>query len=352
VPTRPWRRTTLIGTFKRRGVAIPLGLLAAGVLGISVFAGVAASAAPQPSVAQVQARLNQVNSKFEQLVQQFDGVQQQLTSASQRLTLLNRETARYLSRFNAMRSQVAQIAATAYENGSLDSPVVLLTSGSAQTILNQASILQELSSSNNASMTQFLAAARQLTGAQQAARRTKDAETQLRNKLAGEKNKLSSEKNTLENLLAQLTPQQQTVTGPGTPNPPPSPPTGNHNPAPANGAAPKAVSFVYAQLGCPYVFGGNGPCNSGFDCSGLMQQAWAYAGVAIPRTSEEDWAQLPHISMSDLQPGDILVFNGAGHVGMFVGNGMLIDAPHPGGVVEKVALSGWYSQTLDGAVRP
>jgi peptidoglycan DL-endopeptidase CwlO len=332
-------------------VAIPLGLLATGVLGISVVAGVAASAAPQPSVAQVQEHLNQVNSKFEQLVQQFDGVQQQLTSASQRLALVNRETARYLSRFNAMRAQVAQIAAAAYENGSLDSPGVLLTSGNAQQILNQASILQELSSSNNAAMDQFLAAARQLAGAQQAARRTKDAETQLRNKLASEKNKLSSEKNTLENLLAQLTPQQQTGTGPGTPNPAPPSPTGNHKPAPASGAAGKAVAFVYAQLNCPYVFGGNGPCSQGFDCSGLMQQAWAYAGVAIPRTSEDDWAQLPHIPMSDIQPGDILVFNGAGHVGMYVGSGWLIDAPHPGGVVEKVQLAGWYTQTLDGAVR-
>jgi cell wall-associated NlpC family hydrolase len=100
------------------------------------------------------------------------------------------------------------------------------------------------------------------------------------------------------------------------------------------------------------VFGGTGPCGAGFDCSGLTQAAWAAAGVSIPRTSEEQWAGLPHVSTSDLQPGDILVFNGAGHVGLYVGKGMLIDAPHSGLDVEEVALSGWYASTLDGAVRP
>jgi peptidoglycan DL-endopeptidase CwlO len=336
-------------------VAIPVGLLATGVLAVSVLASVAASAAPQPTVAQVQARLNQLNTQFEKLVQQFDGAQQQLTSANQRLALLNREAARYLTRFNVIRTQVAQIAATAYEEGSLTSPAVLLTSGNAQQILNQASILQELSSSNNAVMGQFLAAARQLTGAQQAAARTKTAETELRNKLARQKsavNKLIAQQ---QSLLSQLTPAQQKATGPGgiptSPNPNPNPGGHKPGPPPVSGAAGKAVAFAYAQLGCPYVFGGTGPCNSGFDCSGLTQAAWAYAGVSIPRTSY-DQAGLPSVSMSELQPGDILEFNGDGHVAIYVGGGMLIDALHTGVPVEKVPFSGWYTQTFSGAVRP
>ena len=142
--TRPWGSTTLIGTLRRRGAAIPLGLLAVGALVISIFSGVAANAAPQPTVAQVQARVNQLNTKFEQLVQKYDMAQQELASASQRLKLVNNQAARYLSRFTAMRAQVAQIAAAAYEDGTLTSPAVLLTSGSAQEILNKASILRWL----------------------------------------------------------------------------------------------------------------------------------------------------------------------------------------------------------------
>jgi peptidoglycan DL-endopeptidase CwlO len=320
-------------------------------MAVSVVAGVAASAAPQPSVAQVQARLNQLNAKFEQLDQQYDAVLQQLASASQRLKLIDRETGRYLSRFNVMRAQVAQIAAAAYENGSLDSPGVLLTSGNAQQILNQASILTELSSNNSAEMSQFLSAARQLTGAQQAARRTKEGEAALRARLASEKSTLQKTISQQQTLLNQLTPQQQTGTGPGNPTSPPSPPGHNPPPPPVSGAAGKAVDFVFAQLGCPYVFGGTGPCHQGFDCSGLMQAAWASAGVSIPRTSEEQ-AGLPSVPLSQIQPGDILEFVGDGHVGMYVGHGMLIDAPHTGLNVEEVAFSGWYMQNFDGAVRP
>ena len=112
------------------------------------------------------------------------------------------------------------------------------------------------------------------------------------------------------------------------------------------------MAFAYAQLGCPYVYGGTGPCSDGFDCSGLTMEAWASAGVSIPRTSEEQWAELPAVSTSALEPGDILVFLGGAHVGMYVGGGYLIDAPHTGADVERVQLSGWYTQNLDAAVRP
>jgi cell wall-associated NlpC family hydrolase len=353
VHTRLWGSTTLIGGLRRRGAAIPLGLLAVGALVISIVSGVAASAAPKPTVAQVQARLNQLNAKYEALVQHYDAAQQDLTSASQRLALVNREAARYLSRFDAMRTQVAQIAATAYMNGQLTSPEVLLTSGNPQQILDQASILTELSSSNAATMSQFLTAARQLTDAQQAALRTKQAKAELRAKLASEKSTLQKTIAQQQSLLAQLTPQQQQGTGPGNPTSPSPSPGSGHNPAPppVSGAAGKAVDFAFAQLGCPYVFGGTGPCHQGFDCSGLTQAAWAAAGVAIPRTSEEQ-AGLPAVPLSQIQPGDILEFVGDGHVGIYVGHGMLIDAPHTGLNVEEVAFSGWYTANYDGAVRP
>jgi len=351
VHTRPWGSTTLIGSLRRRGAAIPLGLLAVGALVISIVAGVAASAAPQPTLAQVKARLTQLNMKFEVLVQRYDAAQQELTSASQRLALVNREAARYLSRFDAMRAQVAQIAATAYMNGQLTSAEVLLTSGNPQQILDKASILTELSSANAATMSQFLTAARELTDAQQAALRTKKAKTELRAKLASEKSTLQKTIAQQQSLLAQLTPQQQAGTGPGNPTSP-SPGSG-HNPPPprVSGAAGKAVDFAFAQLGCPYVFGGTGPCHQGYDCSGLVQAAWAYAGVSIPRTSEEQ-AGLPAVPLAEIQPGDILEFVGNGHVGLYVGHGMLIDSPHTGLNVEEVAFSGWYMANFDGAVRP
>ena len=154
--------------------------------------------------------------------------------------------------------------------------------------------------------------------------------------------------NTEQTLLDELTPAQQVGLGPGG-NPVTSPVkyTG-----PTTTQADKAVQYAYDQLGCPYVYGGTGPCADGFDCSGLTMEAWAYAGVSIPRTSYEQWDDLPSVSIADVQPGDILVFLDGGHVGLYVGDNKLIDAPQTGLDVELVSFTGWYRANLVGIVRP
>lgn len=331
-----------------RSMAVVVAALAsAGLLAASSPAG----AAPAPTVGQVQAKLGKLNTQARVLDEKLDAAQQQLQSANQRLAAVNSQVKNFTSQLDAMRAQIGQIAAETYMQGSFNSSIELLTTGTPQAILNQSSILQELSASNNAEMSQFLVAARRLEGSQQAAQHTQQGIAALQKSLSGQKqtlNKLISQQQT---LLAQLTQAQQTGLGPGgggsAGNPTPVKYTG-----PTGTQADAAVAFAYAQLGCPYVFGGTGPCSDGYDCSGLVMKAWAAAGISIERTSEDQWASLPHVSTSNLQPGDILVFAGASHVGLYIGGGELIDAPHTGLDVEKVALSGWYESNLDGAVRP
>jgi cell wall-associated NlpC family hydrolase len=99
------------------------------------------------------------------------------------------------------------------------------------------------------------------------------------------------------------------------------------------------------------VWGATGP--DSFDCSGLMVASWSAAGVTIPRTTFDQWASLPHIPLSSIQPGDMILYEGESHVAMYVGDGMIIDAPHSGADVEKIPMStDWYAQGEDGAVRP
>jgi cell wall-associated NlpC family hydrolase len=304
-----------------------------------------ATAAPAPTLSQVQANLSKLQSQLDQLSQQYDQVQQQLATTNQRLAVINKQESAYAASFATMRQEVGQIAIAAYEDGNFNSSLALLSSGSPQQILNRSSILQQLSASNNAKISQFLVAAKQLNATQTLVERTKAGIQSLSNNLAAQKtamNKLVSQQQT---LLAQLTPAQAAAVTPNTAGSTTATYTG-----PTSTQAQKAVAFAYSKLGCPYVFGGTGPCSAGYDCSGLTQASWAAAGVSIPRTSEEQWAGLPHVS--SLQPGDILVFNGAGHVGIYVGNNQLIDAPVPGASVELVAFSGWYQSTYDGAVRP
>lgn len=120
-----------------------------------------------------------------------------------------------------------------------------------------------------------------------------------------------------------------------------------------------AVAYARAQLGKPYLWGGNGP--AAFDCSGLVQQAWKHAGVSIPRTADEMWHQLPRVSLSALRVGDIVAFgyNGAyaDHVGIYAGNGQLIDTSSHragGGVGIGSLASRWGGGSWHplGAVRP
>ncbi|MFE7933559.1 NlpC/P60 family protein [Streptomyces sp. NPDC057456] len=110
----------------------------------------------------------------------------------------------------------------------------------------------------------------------------------------------------------------------------------------------KAVQFATAQIGKPYVWGAEGP--DSFDCSGLTSEAWKSAGQAIPRTSQEQWKQLPHIAVEDMRPGDLIIyFDDASHVALYVGDGAIIHAPRPG---RTVTLAGAGTMPILGVVRP
>ncbi|MCX4446848.1 NlpC/P60 family protein [Streptomyces sp. NPDC087866] len=110
----------------------------------------------------------------------------------------------------------------------------------------------------------------------------------------------------------------------------------------------EAVRYAVRQIGKPYVWGAEGP--GSFDCSGLTSQAWASAGRVIPRTSQEQWRQLTRVPMSALRPGDLVVyFPKATHVALYIGNGLVVQAPRPG---TSVKVSPVASNPVLGAVRP
>ncbi|MFI6489922.1 C40 family peptidase [Streptomyces sp. NPDC050564] len=110
----------------------------------------------------------------------------------------------------------------------------------------------------------------------------------------------------------------------------------------------EALRYAVHQIGKPYQWGAEGP--KSYDCSGLTSQAWQRAGQPIPRTSQEQWAQLPRIPLSKLRPGDLVIyFPEATHVAMYLGGGMVVQAPRPG---TKIKVSPIAANPLLGAVRP
>ena len=328
--------------------------VATGVLAISGLAsyGVSAGANPQPSITEVQAKVNQYQSQFDQDNQQYDQAVQQASQARVKLAAVNKQVAANEVRFKSLRGAVAQIAAASYESGDTTSIAGLLTSNNPNTVLNGASLLLEISGTRNQKLNQFLVAARQLKDSQQQAQRTRDALTAIEQTAKQKQQHAIQQLSNEKTIQANLTAQQQTqvaATSIG---------AGGTTAAVYTGTTStqggKAAAFAVSRLGCPYYWGGNGPCNApGYDCSGLVQEAWASAGVSIPRTTYEQWASLPHVSMSSLIPGDLILLNGESHVAMYVGNGKIVDAPHSGAVVEEVSLAGsWYATSADGAVRP
>ncbi|MEU3409733.1 MULTISPECIES: C40 family peptidase [unclassified Streptomyces] len=116
----------------------------------------------------------------------------------------------------------------------------------------------------------------------------------------------------------------------------------------ASAPGEKAVAYATAQLGKPYVWGAEGP--DSYDCSGLTSQAWAAAGHPVPRTSQEQWRQLPHVDVEDMRPGDLVIyFDDASHVALYIGDGTIIHAPRPGRTVTE---AGAGSMPILGVVRP
>jgi peptidoglycan DL-endopeptidase CwlO len=344
--------TPLPGIRARLRIGAAAATAVVAVVGLGTYA-VTAGAAPQPTLAQAQAKVNQDNSQYDQANQQYDQVAQQEKQAQQKLAAVNKQVAANEAEFIKLRGTVAQIAAASYESGDSTSVAGLLTSNDPNTVINGESVLLEISGSRNQQVKQFLAVVRQLKSSQDQAQRTKDGLTALEQKKNQNKQHANHVLNSAKAVLASLTPQQQqTVAASSIGAGAVAAPAYTGSTATEGGQA-AAYAVAQAQAQCPYVYGAVGPCSDGFDCSGLAVAAWGSAGVTLPRTTYDQWAQLPHISLSALEPGDMILYDGEGHVAIYVGGGMIVDAPHSGADVEEIPMSeDWYAQNEDGAVRP
>jgi cell wall-associated NlpC family hydrolase len=141
------------------------------------------------------------------------------------------------------------------------------------------------------------------------------------------------------------TPAPTTTAPAPAPAPPPAPvplvPAGGH---------PEAAAIAARYLGVPYRWGGASP--AGFDCSGLVAYVYAQLGITLPHYTVAQYALGVAVARDQLQPGDLVFFDGLGHVGIYIGGGQFIHAPHTGDVVRVSSLSeSWYASTYVGARR-
>ncbi len=180
---------------------------------------------------------------------------------------------------------------------------------------------------------------------QEATRKRLDQVSETEAQLAEEKETIDSKLADAKELLGRLEEaERREVLSRGS-APVPSDVTSN---VPVSGRASAAVAYAMAQVGDAYVYGAAGP--SAFDCSGLTMMAWAQAGVGLPHSSSAQYSSGTRVAASDLRPGDLVFYySPISHVGMYIGNGMIVHAANPS---TGVAVAPLYSMPYVGAVRP
>ena len=341
------------------------GLLLA-VLGCTLLPGSTGSAVadPRPSLAEVQRRVDALRQQAGDAAERYNTAKVNLTEANRRLKSARNQLAASQRRLDGMQTLVGRIAASTYKSGGVDSSFQLLLSDNPTRFLRQAADLSQLSR-RQTGMLHEMAAARLKAAADRKAVLDQRARAQaLQQKIAAEKRtieaRLADARDLLDRLqakqLARLAEMRQAAMDrslsarssamrASRSSRPDTFPTYD---GPASGRAAEAVKTAYAQLGDPYQWGADGP--DSFDCSGLTMYSWRAGGVSLPHSSSAQYGAVRHISVSDLQPGDLVFYySPISHVGIYIGGGRIIDAPYPG---LNVHIVGLHSMPLVGAGRP
>ncbi|MFJ8014110.1 C40 family peptidase [Streptomyces sp. NPDC096339] len=317
----------------------------------------AAPAAPAESVPALLARLQGLYQKAEEATEAYNATEVALKAGQEEERLRTDELGKARSALDAEKALAGRMAREQYQGtrSSLSPYARMLLAKDPQAALDERRLAAR-EGARRAGVLDKLT--RNKTAADAlAARARKALETQqtLAARQQTQKEAVGAQLKEVERMLAALTPEQLTQLGAReTENTDAAQrklldsgrlPARTGTPTAAGGAA---LRYAAAQIGKPYVWGAEGPAS--FDCSGLTSQAWAHAGRTIPRTSQEQWAQLPKVPLDRLRPGDLVVyFPKATHVGLYIGGGKVIQAPRPG---TRVKVSPIAANPLLGAVRP
>ena len=305
---------------------VPRALLHAFVVGASAVAILvpACAANADPSTGQVAAQIETASTELERVVEAYDGINQDMKTTQAAAADVAARVKTTQDQLDAVYGDVRILAAAAYRgSGRMGTIAALLTAGSADGLVDQVETVRYLNRSQQREINGYTKLKAQLDDERKHYDDLIGQQTNQQRQLADRKTTIESNIRDLEALKRRL--------GAAAPAKSASSTTKPTAPAVA-GAAGKAVSFAYAQLGKPYQWGADGP--GSFDCSGLTMAAWAAAGVSLPHNAAQQWGAIPHISRASLAPGDLVFYSSLGHVAIYVGSGNVIHAPNTGDVVK------------------
>jgi peptidoglycan DL-endopeptidase CwlO len=355
------------------GVLALSSALLAGLLPVSTAFAAGSNTTTTASVAQAQQQLDAVSVQADQAVEAYDQAQDTLATVTSNASAAKAAAAKEQSVVDAAKVGVQALAVARYEGSTASPALAVLLSDDPTTFLRQTEVLQQVSHYQSASLTDVVNANRVMTGLQASADQAVAAQQSAIARLAATKAAVDK---VLSQQTALLTAAQakaahdaavaasaaetaaiehhRTVVSRSVVRPALSvakQTTHAQGPAPvvvkasaaiapaASGKVAKMLAFAYAQLNKPYRFGGAG--SRVFDCSGLVMRAAAAAGVSLSHSAAAQQRSGRRVPLSQLQPGDLVFWgNPAYHVGIYVGGGKILDAPHTGTVVQIQAIWG------------
>jgi cell wall-associated NlpC family hydrolase len=319
------RAASLAAVTATLALAVPGGISAAQVV------------APKPDLKTLVAQAKQLEFEINSLSEQYDGLRIQLTRAKSNAKIAQQAASRGQAALAVGQQAIAQLAAANYMNSGLDPTFQALTTGNPGQFLSQASAIAEMDQSSGVMVSTLSHQVEQALRDKETAQQQIAAVNALENQMNGKKKLILAKIDKVNSAamkqamdIFEQTGQYPKVTIPT-----------------ANTVGAQALQAAISRLGYPYIWGAAGPTS--FDCSGLMMWAYQQVGISLPHFTVSQYNSGVHVSRSDLEPGDLVFFfPNISHVGMYIGNGMMIDAPNFG---EDVKVQPIYWNAFVGAVR-
>ncbi|RYB96366.1 hypothetical protein EUA06_01980 [Nocardioides glacieisoli] len=320
-----------------------VGATALGLTAIAAIAFVPATPAQaEPSIKDVKARVDRLYHEAEAAQERLHDARIDLTDLRRDLAGLKADQARQDERLDEVRDQVSDAVVRQLEGEGITTVGQVVVSddpGAFLDTLSTMSAFNDLQSSMLADYdTQLEALEIRREATDSRAKEIAELTEQLSTESETVDDKLAEAKDLLGDLEAEE--RKRLLSSRSVTRMPAS--------VPASGRAAAAIAYAMAQVGDAYVYGAAG--ENAFDCSGLTMRAWAQAGVSLPHSSTAQFSSGTRIAASELQPGDLVFYySPISHVGMYIGNGQIVDAANPG---TGVRIAGLYSMPYVGAVRP
>jgi cell wall-associated NlpC family hydrolase len=337
-------------------------------LAVLPLAGPATPAPPvetkEAEARQVLAQIQALDSSLEHVIEAYNTAQVELDEivAAQKLNEKRLKIAR--SNLGTAQGTLEERLVQLYQNGSPDLVEILLGSSSLdeildgietasrvteqdEQILNEVRTFREEIKQREAELEKALSRQEQVVAERAAKRQEIEATLAQRQELlASIKDQIADLKAEERRRQARLEAAARARASQPTTTSSSQGPTG----APSSKYGGGVVGVAMQYLGTPYRWGGSSP-STGFDCSGFVMYVFSRVGVSLPRVVSAQWTVGVPVSRSELQPGDIVFFNGLGHDGIYIGGNQFIHSPHTGDVVKISSITGYYSSGWVGARR-